>query len=206
MRTTSKPSSPIASSSLQDYFQRSVGRALDHHRVEAGDATVHYLACLLTHFSRSENLFDHTEDGIRLRPLAQIYADAVYSESEHERRLMLRRMGDVALFVSGMFSGFFQRRRAVVGLDYYIAMGGRAYGSLAGAQDGVGADAEDVFGRLSSGFGEFVVVLTEVGNEGARRRRREATALIDGWRQAALPADGLLAGLGDVHPGTHGRH
>lgn len=188
MTPSTEPSAPIASASLQSYFHHSISRAVDHQRVEAGDATIHYLVNLLTHFSRSENLFDYSDEGIRLRPLAQIYADAVYSESATERRLMLRRMGDIALFVSGMFSGFFRRRRALVGMDYYIAMGGRAYGCLAADDDprSDGMLIEDVFGRLSRGFAEFVQVLTEVGEEGARRRERELTDLFEGWAAAPV--------------------
>jgi len=195
---------------LQDYFHRSVSHAVDRHHVVAGDATVHYLASLLTHFARSENLFDRTEEGVRLRPLAHLYADAVYSDSEHERRLMLRRMGDVALFVSGMFSGFFKRRRALVGMDYYIAMGGQAYASLAGDPGTAGAagdmQGEDVFARLSSGFGEFVMVLTEVGNEGAHRRSQEVAALIATWSQQDASHPGLPPGWAVVGTDRNGRH
>ena len=206
---------PVASTSLQDYFHHSVSRAVDHQRVMAGDATIHYLVNLLTHFSRSENLFDYSDEGIRLRPLAHIYADAVHSESDRERRLMLRRMGDIALFVAGMFSGFFTRRRALVGRDYYIAMGGQAYASLADAHlPGAGGEmVDEVFGQLSNDFGRFVLVLTEVGEEGVRRRRRDLDALVAGWvgsgdarihgadAHQAMPSDWGLAGVG-----PQGRH
>jgi hypothetical protein len=141
--------------------------------VEAAEVTVHYLVKLLTYFSRSENLFDYTENGIQLRPLAQLYVQAVRSGSVREQCLMLRRMGDIALFVAGMFSGFFQRRRALVGMDYYVAMGERAYGSLlqGRAGDPAGTALIDVFAQLSGGFTSYVAVLSEVGDAGGGQTR-----------------------------------
>ena len=164
---------PVTSTSLEAFFHHALGRALRHQRVEATEVTVHYLVKLLTHFSRSENLFDYTEEGIQLRPLAHLYAEAVRSGSVREQCLMLRRMGDVALFIAGMFSGFFERRRALVGRDYYIAMGERAYGSLlqGRAGDPAGTALIDVFTQLSGGFSHYVAVLTEVGDAGGGQTR-----------------------------------
>lgn len=208
MRTTIEPQAPVFSTSLQDYFHCSVRRAVEHQGVPAGEATVYYLAGLLTNFSRSENLFEYGRDGVRLRSLAHLYADAVHSESERGRRLLMRQMGDVALFVSGMFSGFFNRRRALVGMDYYIAMGGQAYASLAGSGDGAFAtrETEDVFERLSTGFGDFVGVLTEVGNEGARERHQQASELINhwGWHDRGIESVSLDTIAARV--GRFGRH
>lgn len=160
--------SALASTSLEAFFHHSVSRAIHHQRVEAAEVTVHYLVSLLTHFSRSENLFDYCEDGIRLRPLAQMYAQALQSGSPTERRLVMRRMGDVALFIAGMFSGFFRRRRALVGMDYYIAMGGQAYGCLSDCRGRSPGDRAlgEVFTQLSHGFGRYVLVLAEIGDRG----------------------------------------
>ena len=54
-----------------------------------------------------------------------MYSDALEEESGEARNQILRRLGDVALFISGVFSRSLKRR--VVDVDYYIAMGGGAY-------------------------------------------------------------------------------
>ena len=177
----------LSSSSLELFFRHSVSRAIRRRGVDTRELTLDYLVDLLTHFSRSENLFDYTDEGIRLRPLAQLYAQAVQSESLSERRLMMRRMGDVALFVSGMFSGFFQRRRAVVGKDYYIAMGGQAYACLSSDCGRSGGDPglNAVYAQLSGGFAGYVGVLAEVRECGVRERIDDWSALLE----AATPSD-----------------
>lgn len=171
----------VAGTSLEAFFHQVLSDAVEHQQVRAGDVTIRYLVMLLTHFARSENLFDYTEEGLRLRPLAQMYEQALQSASARERCLTMRRMGDVALFVSGMFSGFVTRRRALVGVDYYIAMGERAYGSLLqrGCCDPGSEALQDVFGQLSNGFGGYVRVLAEVGEIGVRGSRDELRRLLD---------------------------
>ena len=181
--------SALASTSLEAFFRHSVSRAIRRQGVDTRDVTLDYLVSLLTHFSRSENLFDYTDEGIRLRPLALLYAQAAQSQSLSERRLMMRRMGDVALFIAGMFSGFFQRRRALVGRDYYIAMGGQAYACLSSdCGHGAGDPAlNSVFAQLAGGFAGYVGVLAEVRDFGARERVAGWSALLEA---AVSPSDG----------------
>ena len=199
MASSVESGSALASSSLEAFFHHSVSRAIRHQGVEAREVTVQYLVRLLTHFSRSENLFDYTDDGIRLRPLAQMYAQAQQSESASERRLVMRRMGDVALFIAGMFSGFFERRRALVGMDYYIAMGGQAYGCLSESRgnDPAGRALGEVYAQLSRGFGRYVLVLAEIGDDAAARR-------IAAWSSVLEAAGKERAGVADRAPGWPG--
>ena len=51
------------------------------------------------------------------------------TDAPSERNRALQRLGDVSLFIAGFFAGSFARK--LVDIDYHIAMGGRAYGSLA---------------------------------------------------------------------------
>ena len=44
---------------------------------------------------------------------------------------LLRRLGDTSLFISGFFPDSLARRSSLVDVDYYIAMGGRAYDAVA---------------------------------------------------------------------------
>lgn len=147
---------------LRGYFDQSVSRALENQHVATDDHTRVYLVNLLTHFAQSKNLFDSTEEGLRLRALAEHYAEAHYAEHPRDRELALRRLGDVALFVSGAFAESLNRR--AVDVDYYVAMGGTAYGELARSdyrQSALRA-AQNVFEQLAERFIDFVDVLSEV--------------------------------------------
>ena len=145
---------------LHSFFHRRITTAIDHQNVDTCDATIWYLCHLLTDYARSERLFDFTEDGIALRPLAELYAGSVSAASQAERNLLLQRLGDVALFVAGFFSGLLNHPRRPIGIDYYIGMGESAYSSLACRHQSV---RNEVFAELSAQFPIFVNVLNEVG-------------------------------------------
>ena len=124
----------ITSKTLMEYFHDSVDGALSNQSIEAEPDTVYYLVNLLSVFSRSENFYERTADGRQIKPLALMYGDAINQPSAETRCKALRRLGDVSLFISGVFSESLNRK--VVDLDYYAAMGEGAYGSLSGQTHG----------------------------------------------------------------------
>lgn len=148
---------------LEAFFHRALHDAAHHQRLDAGAATLHYLTHLLTDYARSEHLFDYTENGLQIRPLALLYGEAVNARSVRERRLWLQRLGDLALFVSGLFAGRLSRR--YTDIDYCVAMGGNAYGYLLDTATDSSRDRAlgEVFGELSERFVRFVDLLAEVG-------------------------------------------
>lgn len=155
----------ITSTSVGDFFHGALNSALSNQHIDAKPDTVHYVVHLLTQFSRSDRLYEKTEHGYGLKPLAMIYADVVYSTDPGERRDALRRLGDVALFISGLFSHSLSRK--LVDVDYYVAMGGNAYGQLsdAGSLGAQRSDLSPVFAELSQKFTDFVDALAEVGQD-----------------------------------------
>ncbi|MGF1643295.1 MAG: hypothetical protein ACFCUJ_06585 [Thiotrichales bacterium] len=177
----------LTHSSLSTYFHESVQDALTHQQVTARDDTTHYLADLLTQYARVEQLFDHTEHGLRLRALAQIYADAVEAPHERERYLFLRRLGDVALFVSGLFAGTLARKP--IDVDYYIAMGRGAYSSLSDlAPSASGARTQDsMFGELARDFVRFVDVFAEVSERAPWNRNLDIMRMWEIWHKTGSP-------------------
>jgi hypothetical protein len=153
--------------SLQEFFRDSVDAAMATNKVVLNHHTSHYVVNLLTMFSRSEALYEETGDGLRLRPLAIMFADAVDAPTEAERNNTLQRLGDVSLFMAGFFADALQR--AAVGMDYYVYMGGGAYHSLATHMRGTlkGQAFCEVFSELADKFQDMVDVLNEV-RESAR--------------------------------------
>jgi len=149
-------------SSLKSYFHDALSRESQKNQLEITDHTLWYLTNLLQNFSRSEEFFDYQADRGTLTPLADYYQRAVEAESTHERRLHLQRLGDVAMFISGMFSQALKKR--VVGVSYYMSMGETAYGTLA---ETAGTSRERtqalIFSDLSQRFESFVNVLSNIG-------------------------------------------
>jgi len=152
----------ITETSLQEYFQTSISDALENQNLKAGTDTIHYVVNLLTSFARAEKLFERTPDGVMIRPLALLYAEAVEGATLDERNRALRRLGDVALFISGVFSQ--SLNRCVVDIDYYVSMGGSAYSYLSDTTRGTnhGRAMSGIYDELASKFVGFVDVLGEV--------------------------------------------
>ena len=82
---------------LREFFRDSLHQALRNQDVEVEEHTEHYVVNLLTMFARSEALFERTSEGVQLRPLALMLADALQSSPEgfektyQEKALQLRR-------------------------------------------------------------------------------------------------------------------
>ena len=158
----------VATPRLGEYFHHAVQDAARERRLSADDATLHYLSMLLCRYARSEQLFDYADRRLQLRPLALLYREALEAGSDGERRLWLQRLGDLALFVGGLFSGRLSRHFR--DLDYCMAMGGNAYGYLRQTARRPGDRAQAaVFGELADGFDRFVdVVALATGRSGRR--------------------------------------
>lgn len=162
------PTRVIQTRDLHAYFHEALRGAARQHRLRADAATHHYLTLMLSHFARSEQVFDFDRQRWHLRPLALLYGDALAANSEHERRLWLQRLGDLALFVGGLFAGRLSRR--FCDLDYCMAMGGNAYAYLGGRRGGE-RGAADVFSELARDFPRFVdVVATVTGRQSPATR------------------------------------
>src|SRR6185312_13869559 len=163
---------PVAS--LKEFFRDALHDALAHQHVAVEDQTEHYVVNLLTLFARSEQLFEPTAEGVRLKPLAQMLSEALEAPSALERERGLQRLGDVSLFIAGFFAHSFARK--LVDIDYHIAMGGRAYGELAA---GLSRRRRPVLGRvfeeLASKFLPLVDALSEIAD--CARRYSQADIL-----------------------------
>lgn len=155
---------PVAS--LQEYFRGALHEALDHRRVAVQDHTEHYVVNLLTLFARAEELTSGSAGRAPHPPLARLLAEALEAPSQEQRCRALQRLGDVSLFVAGFFAGSFARKP--IDVDYHIAMGGRAYGSLAESLTrGPRRVLAQVFDELARKFQPLVDVLNEM-SEAAR--------------------------------------
>lgn len=155
--------------SLANYFYRSLAEAARERRLTPQPVTVRYVAELLTSYGDARRLFDFDGERTHLPALADLYRQALETDSVRERKAFLQRLGDVALFVAGLFPGYLERR--VVGVDYYISMGSNAYNFLDhDLAHGTGLAGHSPFSELASSFQAFVHLLSDLGGRGVTDR------------------------------------
>jgi hypothetical protein len=147
----------LSSQPIKEFFRDLLQRAMENQRAQVQPFTELYVVNLLHEYLRSEALYVQSEDGsLQQKPLAFLLKEAL-EEAGPARLHMLRRLGDTSLFVSGFFPDSLMRRSSLVDVDYYIAMGGRAYDAVASL-----AGERDLWGELSSRFRLLVDLLNEV--------------------------------------------
>jgi len=121
----------LSAQSIRDFFRDLLARAIENQRAQVQPFTELYLVNLLHEFLASEALYVQSEDGTwQQKPLAFLLKEAL-DEAGPARLRLLRRLGDTSLFISGFFPDSLARRSSLVDVDYYIAMGGRAYDAVA---------------------------------------------------------------------------
>jgi hypothetical protein len=195
----------VAVPNLREFFHDSVQKALRNQRVAVDDHTEHYVVNVLTMFARSEELYERTSEGVRLKPLALMLADASAAQSSQQRDETLRRLGDVSLFIAGFFAQSFARK--LVDVDYHIAMGGRAYGTLAENMrySMRGQAFAAVFLELAKKFQRMVDVLNDVAEMAYQHTDKDILRLYEIWLKTGSPrAFAILQRLG-VAPVNAGR-
>jgi hypothetical protein len=185
--------------SLESFFAVEVDRAFKDEGVEANALTVHYLVQLLAAYAAQP---------IEDRPLAIRLLQAI-GASPRERRTTLREIGDTSLFVSGFWGDSLGGK--LVDVDYYIDMGGTAYGEL--ARGGRGTVAEPygtVFGELANNFARFVEVLMTISRRTAHGGNdRDVVRLYErwlrtksGWAARRLAEQGVMPLVTSIRRGT----
>lgn len=186
----------MAVASLREYFRDALHDALDHQQVSVEAQTEQYVVNLLTLFARAEEVGEAAGGARAPRPLALQLADALEAATPEQRCRLLQRMGDLSLFFAGCFARSFARR--LVDVDYHIAMGGRAYATLADAFGrGPRRALATVFAELAAKFQPLVDALGEVSDAGYRYSQADVLRLYEIWLRTGSPrARRLLGGLG----------
>jgi hypothetical protein len=192
---------PVAN--LREFFRESIGSAIDNQGVRVDPHTSHYVVNLLTLFARSEELYEDDGDTYGIRPLALMMVDAADAPTAEKRSLSLQRIGDVALFTAGFFSDGLANKP--VDIDYYIRMGGTAYGSLSDEIRGTtrGRALVDVYCELAHKFQLLVDVLHEVRDGTAKSSDTNVLRTYEVWRKTGSKRAAALLRQNGVYP-LHG--
>jgi hypothetical protein len=176
-----------------EYFRELVERAIARQGVSSSELSSYYLVQLLDRFVAFDRTYAEMEVEMET-PLAELLCQALASPVARRFRL-LKFTGDVALFMSGFFSDSLARKFTDV--DYYVRLGGYAYGGAAR----LSAPEAALFQELAHKFVRFVDVLTEVSEESSITENAGILRLYERWRQtgsrrseALLRREGILLG------------
>lgn len=163
--------------SPQEYFRDLLSGAIGRQNLSVNQETEFYLVNLLAEFLDVDKLFSARDDGSKDQPpLALMLAKAL--EGPREAQVpALRKLGDVSLYVSGFWSDSLSR--SVVDIDYYIRMGGAAYGKVAELTPS--RSARSLYEELSDKFNAFVDVLGEVAEKTAMVTNTGVVRLYERW-------------------------
>jgi hypothetical protein len=181
---------------LMEFFRDGFAKALAHQHVSLDEHTSHYVVSLLVLYSRTEASHRDMRPGQRWVSPAELLARASAAASFAQREALLQRLGDISLFVAGFFAQGFERR--LVDVDYHIAMGGRAYGTLAAAPiSGSRRTLCSVFGELARKFQPVVDAIAEISDTARVWGPNDVLRLYELWlKTGSRRAQGLLRQLG----------
>ena len=162
---------------LREYFYDALHGALERQHLAVEDQTEHYVVNLLTLFARSDALYEQQP---RLKPLVVMLTEALEAPTPGDRHRCLQRLGDVSLFIAGFFSQSFARK--LVDIDYHIAMGGRAYSTLA---EGLARTRSrvlgQVFAELAEKFQPMVDALNDISETSYQHSDKDILRLYEVW-------------------------
>jgi hypothetical protein len=173
---------PVAS--LKEFFRDALHDALVHQHVAVEDHTEHYVVNLLTLFSDADALYEREsgsgEQRSRIKPLVVMLGEALEAPTHEAKFRGLQRLGDVSLFIAGFFSAGFARK--LVDIDYHIAMGGRAYGTLAeNCGPARARTLRQVFAELAAKFTPMVDALNEISESAYQHSDQDRLRLYELW-------------------------
>jgi hypothetical protein len=182
-------------SSVAEFFHEVVSEAIRNQRVDTSETAEYYLVNLLAAFAKAP-----VDD----EPLALKMASAAMATPD-ERVRHLKDVGDTSLYISGFFADSLQRK--LVDVDYYIQIGGHAYGELA-RYFRVCRHSEigEVYDELGVKFSRFVDVLAEISERTSMTSNVGVVQLYERWLRTGSPRVALRLrerGVLPKKPETH---
>jgi hypothetical protein len=163
--------------SLIEFFREHIRTALSHQKIDAPQGVEFYLVNLLREKVQTKRLFETPPEGFREEPLAFLYCRAIQAD-ETQRILLLRRLGDFSLYITGFFPASLTRQ--LVDISYYIQMGESAYGDLSSLLARHAAFSE-IYADLARRFTSYVDILSEVSEKSAFKRDSDLLRLYETW-------------------------
>ena len=181
----------VTATSALEYFKQQVEAACERQKLFPQPLTSYYIVTLLDDFTHLGNS-PSTEALTSREPLGIRLARAL-QRGGSDQRAALKQVGDLSLFISGFFSD--SLRRSLVDVDYYVSIGGYAYGSLGATTDVL----SPIYAELADKFSNCVDVLAEVSERASLTSDSDVLRLYEKWIRTGSRRNGeLLAEKGIV--------
>jgi hypothetical protein len=134
---------------FMELAERGLGQADVHD-----PASVAYVSGMMVEFIDAERVYPVSEAGLRLEHLTDLMAEADRTREPSRKRDHYQHLGDLTLFMLGLFPERFRRSRRALSRDLYANQGRRAYRIVA---DLVRVPSElAVFRRLADEYEHYV--------------------------------------------------
>lgn len=144
---------------IRPLFNALTERGMDVANVHDADA-VRYISNLLTEFVQTEKAYSvRDEHGRGLEYLSDLLDAANQTTDPVTRRDRHKHLGDLTLFMLGLFPERFERPRRSVSAEHYAAQGRRSYNIV--AEMALTSDPA-VYRKLSDRFEQYVLGLNWV--------------------------------------------
>jgi hypothetical protein len=140
-----------------------------------------YLASLLKRFTHTDKYLveDAASNKLTKPTLATLWLESK-KENTFEQYLKMQYLGDFALFTTGFFGE--NIKSSALDMDYFIAMGGKAYARAGAIQESIAAERDlNVFFELSSSFVRFMEVISELALKSRLHDNKELIKLYETW-------------------------
>jgi hypothetical protein len=149
--------------SPSEFFRDKVNEAAHSLHIELEEHIEFYLVNLLSEFAIQPPANQPSDIGGIETPLVFMLERAL--EAPPERRLkIMKKMGDVSLYVSGYFQDYFNRK--LFNVSYYMDMGRSAYQSVSHLMSDVHGDEHfaSMYGELSTKFHQCVDIFATIAD------------------------------------------
>ncbi|MFN7684037.1 MAG: hypothetical protein ACK5QT_01315 [Oligoflexia bacterium] len=187
----------------EEFFFELIRDSLSRQKLKLAPEIEFYLVNLMNRFISTETLFFRDGEGqVREEPLALMLKDAMDQPHREAQKSLFQHVGDFSLYVAGYFQESFSRRS--VDLDYFIGMGGAAYGAVASRE--TVSSRQKLYDELSQKFGQCVEVLADVSEKTTPKRETDLLRTYERWiRTGSEKAARALQEAG-IMPTTQSRH
>jgi hypothetical protein len=190
----------LSNESPLEFFKAQVEGAMERQRLKTSAWTSYYVVRLLAGYVTAQR---GTTGALDEEPLGLRLVRALQSAGPVQRE-ELRMVGDASLFLVGFFADSLNGR--LTDIDYYVSLGGSAYGRLAESED----DAfSDVYAEMADKFVPLTDVLADISDRASLAKSSDLLRIYDRWLRTGSQRDsGLLAeyGLLPTRGQTHRPH
>ena len=163
---------------LADYFRERLHVSSEQLDPPPHEDTRWYVGGMLARFGDTNQLYSYEGGTMTIRSLAMLYKDAHEAGSARERCLILRQLGDLALFMGALFPENYARRG--IHQDYFIGMGGGAYDYLSENAP----QNRHIFSELAAAFTRMLALIADACSRQRVFDAADVLQLYQRWRQS----------------------